>query len=311
MSNTEKTNEQKYSIVHLIMNNKIIFGSILLIFIFFFTCMLFISYDINFLNLSFFTETGLGNTGLFGDSFNVLTSLFTGLAFAGFLASMLVQQKELNQNNKLLQMQQENLLQNGDILKLQQEELVETRKTLEHQKDEFIKMNSLQELQQYKTDVQRDLEYFKNCIDNLTTILNIINLVQIKDDIAKNQASTNLRNVNSDAQEINYIFQNHLIIFYKRYSEKKIYSYAKEELIKVFSYKSFSKILYNMQLLQTYITGVSTENSNYTLIDIYNKHKDKLLKTLKSNEVDDYFLGKNNSGFNLDNLIHEQFKIQE
>ena len=311
MSDTEITNEEKYSIVHLIMDNKIIFGTILSIFLFFFISMLLISYDINFFNLSFFTEIGLGNTGLFGDSFNVLTSLFTGLAFAGFLASMLVQQKELNQNNKLLKMQQKNLSQNGEILELQQEELVETRKTLEHQKDEFIKMNNLQELQQYKNDVQRDLEYFKNCIDNITTILDTQSLVQIKEDITSNHKSTNLRNVNSDVQEINNIFENHLSVFYKRYREKKIYSYAKEELKKVISYKSFFKILYNIYLLQTLISDVSNTNNNDTLIVLYNKHKDKLLKILNNNEVDDYFLGNNDSGFKLDNLIHEQFKIKE
>lgn len=52
------------------------------------------------------------NAALFGDSFGVLTSLFTGLAFAGLIATILLQRKDIN---------------------LQQSELQETRKVMEKQ----------------------------------------------------------------------------------------------------------------------------------------------------------------------------------
>ena len=163
-------------------------------------------------------------------------------------------------------------------------------------------------MQQYKNDIQRDLEYFKNCIDNIIAILNTKSLVEIKDDITENRISNNLRRVNNDAEIINDIFENHLTVFYKRYSGEKNYFYAKEEIKKVISYKNFFKILYNIHLVKTYISKIDSENINSILIDINNKHTDKLLKILNNNEVNDYFLGKNDSGFKLDNLINEQFK---
>lgn len=39
----------------------------------------------------------LEHLGIFGDSFNVLTSLFTGLAFAGVIISVILQTQELKE----------------------------------------------------------------------------------------------------------------------------------------------------------------------------------------------------------------------
>ena len=56
----------------------------------------------------------LENLGVFGDSFNVLTSLFTGLAFAGVIISVILQTKELKEAREQFKGQKE-ALQNQEF----------------------------------------------------------------------------------------------------------------------------------------------------------------------------------------------------
>ena len=49
------------------------------------------------------SELSLDRSGLFGDSFGVLTSLFSGLAFAGLIITMLLQKEELGLQRKELE----------------------------------------------------------------------------------------------------------------------------------------------------------------------------------------------------------------
>ncbi|MCA9467802.1 MAG: hypothetical protein KC643_20470 [Nitrospira sp.] len=47
-------------------------------------------------------EYTISQSGLFGDSFGVLTSLFSGLAFAGLLVTILIQKDQLDEQRKEL-----------------------------------------------------------------------------------------------------------------------------------------------------------------------------------------------------------------
>lgn len=49
----------------------------------------------------------IGERGQFGDSFGVLNSLFTGLGFGGLIVTLLVQQKQLRQQEQQIRMQQQ------------------------------------------------------------------------------------------------------------------------------------------------------------------------------------------------------------
>lgn len=62
------------------------------------------------------SEISISKAGVFGDSFGVLTSFFSGLAFSGMIITILLQKEEL---------------------KLQRQELTETRKEIREQKDIF------------------------------------------------------------------------------------------------------------------------------------------------------------------------------
>lgn len=61
----------------------------------------------------------LNSLGMFGDSFNVLTSLFTGLAFAGVVISVILQTKELEEARTEFRGQKEALIDQQKEMKIQ------------------------------------------------------------------------------------------------------------------------------------------------------------------------------------------------
>ncbi len=139
----------------------------------------------------------LGNMGVFGDSFNVLTSLFTGLAFAGVIVSVILQTTELKdarvefrRQAKALEMQQ---LDNKFFQMLN-----ELNNLIGRLKDEsgngitghavFEKLfNSLsvEFVENGKEEFQKKFEYFNNYNDK-TFKYYFINLYQIINYIDKN-----------------------------------------------------------------------------------------------------------------------------
>ncbi|MCX6073233.1 MAG: hypothetical protein NTY39_02805 [Campylobacterales bacterium] len=75
-------------------NHKYVFIAIFIVWLIFFSSVIWIASNLS------FSETpnlSLQSFGVFGDSFNVLTSLFTGLAFAGVIISVILQTQELKE----------------------------------------------------------------------------------------------------------------------------------------------------------------------------------------------------------------------
>ncbi len=66
----------------------------------------------------------LSELGLSGDSFNIITSLFTGLAFAGVITSIFLQIEELKATRKELNAQEKHLGEQAKHLDKQQKEMV-------------------------------------------------------------------------------------------------------------------------------------------------------------------------------------------
>ena len=80
--------------------------------------------------------------GQFGDQFGAVNALFSGLAFAGLIFTIILQKKELA-------LQREELTQTRDELKGQKEQLEEQNKTLKIQRFEntfFQMLNQFQEI---------------------------------------------------------------------------------------------------------------------------------------------------------------------
>lgn len=78
--------------------------------------------------------------GTFGDKFGVVNALFSGLAFAGLIITLIYQKEELT-------LQREELKQTREELKLQRSEFAEQNKTMKRQRFEntFFNMLSLQQ----------------------------------------------------------------------------------------------------------------------------------------------------------------------
>lgn len=78
--------------------------------------------------------------GTFGDMFGAVNALFSGLAFAGLIVTLLYQKEELK-------LQREELAQTREELKGQREEFEEQNKTMKRQRFEntFFNMLSLQQ----------------------------------------------------------------------------------------------------------------------------------------------------------------------
>ncbi|MDC0994001.1 putative phage abortive infection protein [bacterium] len=84
--------------------------------------------------------------GVFGDSFGLLTSLFSGLTFAGLYVTIQMQQKELN---------------------LQRQDLLDTREGLKDQRDEMRLQNKNLMVQRFENTFFRVLDLFISSRDNI------------------------------------------------------------------------------------------------------------------------------------------------
>ncbi|QQK58642.1 hypothetical protein FJD32_003460 [Shewanella sp. LC6] len=84
----------------------------------------------------------IGQAGVFGDSFGIVTSMFSGLAFAGMIITILLQREEL---------------------RLQREELKETRLEISEQKKIF-------KIQNFNESFYRLLEFHKRNLSELSVL---------------------------------------------------------------------------------------------------------------------------------------------
>lgn len=90
------------------------------------------------------------NAGTFGDQFGAVNALFSGLAFAGLIVTLVLQREELE---------------------AQREELKQTREELRGQKQEFEIQNATLKHQQFSTTFFQLLNAVQNSIDNMTVII--------------------------------------------------------------------------------------------------------------------------------------------
>lgn len=88
------------------------------------------------------SELSINSSGVFGDSFGVLTSLFSGLAFAGLIITIVMQRDELA---------------------LQRQELNLTREELSGQKEEMRAQNETLKVQRFENTFFKMLELLESC----------------------------------------------------------------------------------------------------------------------------------------------------
>ncbi|CAA6817306.1 MAG: Unknown protein [uncultured Sulfurovum sp.] len=112
-----KTDIEKVSISEVFKDNLKIFVWVFVLWLIFFIGTVWIGNDLSF-DL-FNPSMKLTDLGTFGDSFNVLTSLFTGLAFAGVIISIILQTQELKATREELQGQKEALVEQQREMEVQ------------------------------------------------------------------------------------------------------------------------------------------------------------------------------------------------
>ncbi|MFC0047371.1 putative phage abortive infection protein [Rheinheimera tilapiae] len=88
------------------------------------------------------SEFSISSSGVFGDSFGVLTSLFSGLAFAGLIITIVMQRDELA---------------------LQRQELNLTREELSGQKEEMRAQNETLKVQRFESTFFKMLDFLEGC----------------------------------------------------------------------------------------------------------------------------------------------------
>jgi hypothetical protein len=92
--------------------------------------------------------------GTFGDQFGAVNALFSGLAFAGLIYTIILQRRDLE-------------LQRND-LKLQREELALSRKEMEEQTAEFEKQNKTLKIQRFENTFFNMLSQFQEVVNSLS-----------------------------------------------------------------------------------------------------------------------------------------------
>lgn len=95
--------------------------------------------------------------GTFGDQFGAVNALFSGLAFAGLIYTIVLQRRDLE-------------LQRHD-LKLQRDELALTRQEMEEQTAEFEKQNETLKIQRFENTFFNMLRQFQEVVSSLSVMV--------------------------------------------------------------------------------------------------------------------------------------------
>ena len=86
-----------------------------------------------FLLFYFIVPVNMEKRGQFGDMFGFIGALFSGLAFAGLIVTMLQQREDLQNQKDEIKLQRQDLEAQTEALKLQKEEIAQTNKELKEQ----------------------------------------------------------------------------------------------------------------------------------------------------------------------------------
>ena len=105
--------------------------------------------------------------GQFGDMFGFIGALFSGLAFAGLIVTMLQQREDLQNQKDEIKLQRQDLEAQTEALKLQKEEIAQTNKELELQRKEMVEQNKTIILQRFENTFFNMLELQQTIVNEL------------------------------------------------------------------------------------------------------------------------------------------------
>lgn len=97
---------------------------------------------------------GMEKRGQFGDMFGVLGAVFSGLAFAGLIVTLIQQHDDLKLQREDLRLQRQEIAQTNLELALQRKEMEEQNKTIMLQRFETTFFNMLKSLNEVRNDIK-------------------------------------------------------------------------------------------------------------------------------------------------------------
>lgn len=97
---------------------------------------------------------GMDKRGQFGDMFGVLGAVFSGLAFAGLIVTLIQQHDDLKLQREDLRLQRQEIAQTNLELALQRKEMEEQNKTIMLQRFETTFFNMLKSLNEVRNDIK-------------------------------------------------------------------------------------------------------------------------------------------------------------
>lgn len=115
--------------------------------------------------MCWFFPGNLEKRGQFGDMFGALGALFSGLAFAGLIITIMQQREDLKNQRDEINLQRQDLEAQTEALRLQKEEIAQTNEELKSQRKEMEEQNKTIMLQRFENT-------FFNMLDLQQTIVN-------------------------------------------------------------------------------------------------------------------------------------------
>ena len=103
-----------------------------------------------FLLFYYVVHVNMEKRGQFGDMFGFLGAMFSGLAFAGLIVTMLQQREDLQNQKDEIILQRQDLEAQTEALKLQKEEIAQTNEELKLQRKEMKEQNKTMMLQRFE-----------------------------------------------------------------------------------------------------------------------------------------------------------------
>ena len=163
-----------------------------------------------FLLFYFVVPVNMEKRGQFGDMFGFIGALFSGLAFAGLIVTMLQQREDLQNQKDEIILQRKDLEAQTEALRLQKEEIAQTNKELELQRQEMAEQNKTIMLQRFENTFFNMLSFQMNICEQVKCSTSVSS---IKGDAAIeylfNKLKDNIRSNNIDIQNTFYFELDH------------------------------------------------------------------------------------------------------
>lgn len=196
------------------------------------------------------------NRGVFGDMFGAVNSLFSGLAFAGLIVTLLFQKEEL---------------------KLQRDELAETRKELNSQKLEFQEQNKTMKRQRFENTFFNMLSLQQEIVTNFSCVNNKYNGREVFEHMYI-KAVINYRGRYHGIEEI---LKRYGLTAYLNLSEITRFNHYFRHLYHIFKYIDTSDLIEDKERYE-YASIVRSQLSDYELVMLFYN-----CLTQKDNEIEE------------------------